>query len=89
MADQIEELVKIEMKDGKRIITITLDEKDNPNVMCSESIFKGNPMFNMVYMGGRPITFSFGVGKAKMILYSLINLGEFYAKHKGKLDSND
>lgn len=66
------------------IHTIELFEQ-KPNLHIVEGTFKGNPMINILFLDSMGKPFSFGTGKAKMVLFALPEIKAFYEKHKDKL----
>lgn len=67
--------------------TVKLDG-DKPELIISEvKAPNGSPMIQMDFLGGTyPTRLKFGVGKAKMVLYSLPEIKAFYDKYKSNLD---
>lgn len=59
-----------------------------PNFHIVEGTFKGNPMLNIMFLDSLGKPFSFGVGKAKMVLFAAPEIKTFYEKYKNNL-SND
>ena len=63
-------------------------EGDKPELIVTEvKAPNGSPMIQIDYLGGNyPTRVKFGVGKAKMVLYSLPEIKDFYDKYKRNLD---
>jgi hypothetical protein len=59
---------------------------EKPPLMIQESMYKDNPVLNIVYVGaGYPTVLKFGPGKVKMALWSVDEMLAFHIKHMGKL----
>lgn len=77
----------MEKQTPEKIVHVVELDGPRPNIHVVEGTFKNRPMLNLIYLDGYGKPFSFGAGKAKMLLHAIKEVEAFYNQYKGQLDS--